>query len=122
KGFLDLFYRLFLESSPKVREKFADTDFERQKTALRASFILMRLVAADNGVGADKHLKELAVRHSSADLNIGAELYDLWLDSLISAVESYDPEFDDEIGEAWEKVMGVGIRYLLSHYHPSAAV
>ena len=44
-GFLDRFYERFLSMSPKVREKFAKTDFVRQKRALRASFHMMLLAA-----------------------------------------------------------------------------
>ena len=39
--FLDLFYENFLASSPKVKEKFANTDFAKQKRALQASLNLM---------------------------------------------------------------------------------
>ena len=38
-NFLDRFYEVFLASSPKVKEKFAQTDFVRQKRALRASLL-----------------------------------------------------------------------------------
>lgn len=116
RGFADRFYEKFLSSSPKVREKFAETDFVRQKRALRASLHLLLLAAMDEKDGPQKYLHDLAVRHSSKDLDIGAELYDLWLDSLLEAVEEQDEECTPEVLEAWEKVMGVGIRYLLSHY------
>ena len=46
-GFLDLFYETFLASSPKVREKFANTDFDRQKRLLHASFYLILLASED---------------------------------------------------------------------------
>ena len=45
--FLDIFYGNFLGSSPKVREKFAGTDFDRQKELLRASFDTMLKAARD---------------------------------------------------------------------------
>ena len=45
--FLDIFYGNFLGSSPKVREKFAGTDFDRQKAALRSSFdVVLRAARA----------------------------------------------------------------------------
>ena len=115
-GFLESFYKKFLGSSPKVKEKFAKTDFVRQKRALRASLHLMPLAAADKANGPDRYLKDLAVRHSQAELNIGAEFYDLWLDSLLDTVRKRDPQFNPEIEQAWEDVMMVGISYLLSHY------
>jgi hemoglobin-like flavoprotein len=115
-GFLDSFYERFLASSPKVREKFANTDFARQKRALQASLHMMLLAARDEEKGPSGYLDELAVRHSRQQLSIGSELYDYWLDSLIDTVHVCDPRFTPEIEQAWEKVMMVGIKYLLSRY------
>lgn len=116
-GFLDFFYKRFLASSPKVREKFANTDFVRQKRALRASLHLMLLAAHDEDQGElPKYMEELAARHSRKDLDVGAELYDYWLDSLIDTARVCDPHFTPEVEKAWEQVMMVGINYLLSRY------
>lgn len=115
-AFLDRFYAIFLASSPKVREKFARTDFGRQKAALQASFSAMLAAAKDETAGSKQALNDLAERHSSRKLNIGAELYDLWLDSLLAAVQECDPQYDGQVRDAWERVMMVGIGYLLSRY------
>ena len=115
--FLDLFYGNFLGSSPKVREKFAGTDFDRQKKALRASFDTMLLAARDEVNGPAPHLAPLAERHGARQLRIGAELYDLWLDSLLKAVKTCDPGWSEEVEAAWEAVMGASIRYLCENYN-----
>jgi hemoglobin-like flavoprotein len=115
-GFLDLFYEKFLASSPKVKEKFANTDMIRQKRALRTSLHLMLMAAGDGEEGPKKHLADMAERHSSRDLKIGAELYDLWLDCLLDTVKESDPEYDDKVREAWDEVMSVGIGFMLSHF------
>ena len=116
-GFLELFYRTFLGSSPKVLGKFAATDFERQKRALHGSFSLMLRAAREDGQGPPEFLDDLARRHGSGQLAIGAEFYDFWLDSLLVAVRACDPAQNPEVGRAWEKVMGIGISYLCSRYH-----
>lgn len=113
--FLDRFYERFLGSSPKVREKFANTDFVRQKRAVLASLHLI-LLAAQDPKSADRYLGDVAERHSSGQLAIGAELYDLWLDSLLATVREVDPAFGPEVEQAWEDVMAIGIRYLVSRY------
>jgi hemoglobin-like flavoprotein len=117
EGFLDLFYEIFLSSSPKVQEKFAKTDFVRQKRALRASLHIMLLAAEDEESGPERYLSDLARQHSKRMLDVGAELYDLWLDSLIRTVKECDPEFTPEIETAWEEVMMIGVRHMLSHYN-----
>ena len=116
RTFLDDFYERFLASSPKVREKFDGTDFVRQKRALRASFHMLLLTAEDGDDAAQTYLGHVAARHSAHQLGIGAELYDLWLDSLLAAVREYDPEWDPAVEQAWERVMGVGIGFLVSRY------
>jgi hemoglobin-like flavoprotein len=116
-GFLDLFYRAFLASSPKVEEKFAHTDFAKQKQALQGSFRLMLRAAREEGQGPPAFLEDLARRHGADQLAIGAEFYDLWLDSLLATVRACDPEHSLEVESAWEQVMGIGIRYLCSRYH-----
>jgi hypothetical protein len=68
-GFLDRFYELFLGSSEEVAEQFKNTDFERQKEALRASLYIM-MMAHCWSVECDSHFEEMAKRHSRSDLNI----------------------------------------------------
>lgn len=116
-AFLDLFYERFLNSSPGVKVKFANTDFVHQKRALMASFHLMLLAAEDEEQGPERYLRDIATRHGKAQLDIGAEYYDLWLDSLLETVRECDPQCDAEITQAWEKVLSIGIGYLLDHFH-----
>ena len=114
--FLDRFYERFLASSPDVREKFKGTDFVRQKRALRASLHHLLLAAENEERGPDAYLRDVAEHHGAGQLDIGAELYDLWLDSLLSTVRECDPEFSPEVEKAWEAVMMVGIHYLCRNY------
>jgi len=119
-GFLDRFYDRFLRSSPKVREKFVGTDFARQKHALRASLDLLLLAARDDGKRPTATLDKVAARHGAGQMAIGAELYDLWLDSLLATVHEVDPGWSPEVEAAWESVMTVGIVYLVTRYHRAA--
>jgi hemoglobin-like flavoprotein len=114
--FLDRFYGKFLASSPKVKEKFADTNFVRQKRALRASLHLLLIAAEDEERGPERYLREIASAHDRGHLDITAELYDYWLDSLLDTVRECDAEFSEEVENAWERVMMVGIHYMLSRY------
>ncbi len=115
-AFFERFYQIFLASSPKIAGKFSKTDFTRQIKALEASLHLMIKAVRDDRAGMDAYLKDLADRHSARNLNIGSEYYDYWLDSLLAAVKEFDPEFDQSVHDAWERVMLVGIEYMLSRY------
>jgi len=63
--FLDIFYDRFLASSSKVREKFAKTDFVRQKRALRASLYLILLAAQDERDGPSRYLRDRSATRTS---------------------------------------------------------
>lgn len=114
--FLERFYEIFLACSPKIAEKFRNTDFARQREALNGSLHAMVLAVRDEPGLLDKHLAGLAERHSSRGFGIGSELYDYWLDSLLAAVKEIDPQYDKKVHDAWERVMLVGIEYMLSRY------
>jgi hemoglobin-like flavoprotein len=115
--FLDRFYERFLRSSPKVRAKFVGTDFVRQKRMLQASLQLLLVAAQDDGERPTPYLDEVAARHGAGQMGIGAELYDLWLDSLLATVREVDPSWSPEVEQAWESVMTVGIAYLVSRFN-----
>ena len=66
--FFDVFYEKFLASSPEVASKFAHTDFDRQKAALRTSLHHLLLVARDPKQGPDPYLEDVAVRHGAGGL------------------------------------------------------
>lgn len=116
-SFLERFYEHFLASSPKVKAKFAGTDFVHQKRALQASLHLMLLAAEHKEKGPRRYLQELATSHSKQHLDIGAELYDFWLDGLLATVKQFDEKWNSAVEDTWENVMMVGIPYLVGHYH-----
>jgi hemoglobin-like flavoprotein len=114
--FFERFYEIFQASSPKIAEKFVGTDFVRQREALNASLHKMVLAVSDETGPPEKHLADVAEHHSSRDLNIGAEFYDYWLDSLLATVKEFDPQYDQKVHDAWERIMLIGIGFMLSRY------
>ncbi len=115
ENFVTRFYENFLASDPRVAEKFAATDFERQKEAMRLSLRMMSM-ASVGGDAADLYLEYIARRHDRNHLNIEPELYELWLEALIDTVRECDTEFDLSIEKAWRSVMRYGIDYMVSRY------
>lgn len=114
--FLDRFYQLFMDSSPDVREKFAQTDFDRQKKVLSDSLFLMLTAAGTTSGLARVQLEKLAKRHSRNDLDVKPEWYSLWLDTLMKTVAEFDPEYSDQIDAAWRESMKDSIEVLVAGY------
>lgn len=113
--FLERFYNLFLESSAEVREKFKNTDWQKQQRMIKASFHMLML-SADAQPEGQMHLQRIADRHSHHDLNIPSHLYDLWFECLMIAVREFDPQFTEKTDLVWQKVMQRGIEFMRSHY------
>jgi hemoglobin-like flavoprotein len=115
KGFVDTFYQHFLAKSEEVAQKFEKTDFARQKLLLRESLLAMLLLNL-NSADARQELERLAERHSRRGLDIGPNLYELWLDALCEAVETHDPKYTPELREQWRAAMRPGIELLCTKY------
>ncbi|MFO7649132.1 globin [Halomonas campaniensis] len=114
QAFFAAFYERFIAASPEVAVKFRHTDMARQRAMLKKAFY--HLLAFYASSHADYYLKEVAVSHSRAHLDIAPPLYDLWLEALIDTVRVYDEQFDAEVELAWRLVMTPGIVFMTFHY------
>jgi len=116
-GFMETFYESFVSSSEEVREKFRNTDLQRQARMLSDSLhVLAVAVQGRAGSPAWGDLPRLAERHSRKDLDIRPPLYDHWLACLIDTARQHDPLFTPEIEAAWRATLSVGITYMKVRY------
>jgi hemoglobin-like flavoprotein len=116
-GFMEGFYQSFVASSEEVREKFRNTDLQRQAQMLSDSlYVLAVAVQGQEGSLAWGDMPRLAARHSRKDLDIRPALYDHWLTCLLDTVRRHDPQFTPEIEAAWRATLAVGITYMKSRY------
>ena len=112
-AFFDSFYRHFLDSSPEIRAKFANTDMPAQKQLLRQG--ILNLVMHARGMP-DTKLRALGESHSRQRLDIRPELYDLWLDALLLTISEHDKECDADVRQAWREVLNKGIAVIKAGY------
>ncbi len=117
-SFLKDFYDRFMASSEEIREKFRNTDFERQNRVLADSLYLMA-VASQAGPGsyAWRQLKRIARRHQ--ELGIGGPMYDVWLDCLLQAAGTHDPQFSPALESAWRATLIPGIERMRAQQTPN---
>lgn len=111
--FFEDFYEHFLQSSEEVRSKFVKTNMVAQKTLLRQG--IMNLVMVARGMP-DTKLRQLGETHSRHGFNIPGHLYDLWIHSLVTTIKKHDPNYTNDIREAWFDVLNQGIAVIKSHY------
>ncbi len=108
--FTSRFYEIFLASSPRIEELFANTNMSRQKTMLHDS--LGMLVDFNVHKTITPQMQHLAAVHGPGDRNIPPDTYGLWLNSLLQTVSEMDPRFDPQVSMAWRLTMAPGISYL----------
>ena len=116
-GFLEDFYRRFIASSEEIRAKFAGTNMKRQVQMLEDSlYVVAVAIQGEEGSLARGDLPRIAARHSRKDLDIRPGLYDLWLECLIEAVRTHDPQFSGEVEAAWRETLAFGVDYMRARY------
>lgn len=114
-GFASDFYAAFLNMSPLIREKFANTNMDTQQRMLDFGIRhLIRYFHEPSQVTIDK-MQELAVSHGKGRLAIEAEWYGLWLDALLDTVKKHDPNVDQALENAWRQVAEYGIAAMLAN-------
>lgn len=115
-GFLDDFYDNFLSKSPEIAEKFKNTDFAKQKEALKQGLGFLILFAKDHSV-AKKKIAELGISHNKSHLNIRPDMYPLWQSALLETVEKHDKQFNFDLKNKWIQVITFGISAIKSAYN-----
>ena len=110
--FFERFYQIFTASEPEVLKLFASTDMQRQYQMLMES--MTHLISFASEQAPSEEMKVMAVIHGQARLDIPAEFYDIWLNSLIETIQEFDPKFNSHVEKAWRKVLTPGIDYMKS--------
>jgi hemoglobin-like flavoprotein len=114
--FFQRFYEIFLASSPEVREKFAGTDFRKQRRMLQTAFYMLVEYIALGWPECQAYLERIAVAHGKHGRDIAPHMYDLWLDCLLRTVRERDDKYTPEVEGAWRFMMGAGITFLKVRY------
>lgn len=112
---LETFYQEFLKSSPVIKEKFVNTDFNNQKKLLKHGINLMVMFAGD-GFAGQSGLKRIRESHDHNHLDIKPELYNLWKQCLMSAIKKHDYKYNHLVESSWNAVLDKGINYIKSGY------
>ena len=115
EAFIPTFYERFFSCSDEIREKFRNTNFDRQNRMLARSLRL----AAGCIAGEPEALAELADRaetHDRDHLDVRPELYEFWLSAIVATAEEFDPRWRSETGEAWNSVLGYVVKHMVRYY------
>jgi hemoglobin-like flavoprotein len=107
--FIKAFYEIFLDSSVEIPTFFVGTNFAKQRRVLKASLYEMIAASARRTIDLSA-LSALTQRHR--ELKVQPHHYELWLDSLISAVAKCDPYFNPKVAQVWRDAFQAGIDFM----------
>jgi hemoglobin-like flavoprotein len=107
--FIKVFYEFFIDSSEEIPAFFVGTDFTKQRRVLKSSLYEMVAVSARRTADTSA-LSVLTQRHR--ELKIQPHHYELWMQSLISAVAKCDSYFNQDVARVWRDAFQVGINYM----------
>jgi len=108
------FYDHFLKASDEIAVHFQDTVMIKQK-AMLAEGIFRVINYAETGKPCER-LVEIVKMHDKDHLNINPSLYSQFKTHLLAAIEKVDPEYSEELGQAWAEALETGIEYFTSQY------
>jgi len=109
------FYDIFLKSHPDIAPLFSKTDFDAQKTLLKHG-VLLAIMFVEGISAGDPGIKRIRESHGKTGMNIPPELYPCWKTSFIQATSESDPEYSEQIRNAWDSVLQETIDYITEGY------
>ncbi len=113
--FVPAFYERFLSTSPEISLKFEHTDFRQQNRMLLKSLKLIAAATAGDQDGL-RELRARAETHDRYHLNIKPELYDFWRAAIIATARDFDSEWNNDVEDAWNHILGHVIFHMIKHY------
>jgi len=114
--FAGKFYQNLFFLNPKLKEYFAETDFEHQEKALMHGLQFMFGYLDQNDDHARKQVLRIAVTHSKKGMNIHPHDYYYWIDALIMTAKECDPKWVDNMAYYWREVINMPVSFIISQY------
>ncbi|MBI5138010.1 MAG: globin [Nitrospirae bacterium] len=111
-GFIDRFYDIFLASHPGLAPMFRNTDFKEQKKLLRNGISMVILFSQHNMMAANS-LNRIGESHGVRGMDIRADLYSYWSNSLMQCVREFDTKLTPEVEAAWRKLIDNAVQHII---------
>lgn len=106
RNFFEFFRQRLTATLPEARDAFRNSNADAQIRFLRALVGIFLLSSQPKINRAD--LRKVAMRYWESGIDIAPRLYPVWLECLIEAVQSFDPQFNEQVAEAWRGTFAEG--------------
>ena len=107
-SFIQDFYDRFIGHSDAIRDKFKNTDLDRQAQAMADSLYSIAVAVhggPENLARAD--MKRLHAKHRT--MGIERSMYDTWLECFVETARTHDAQFSSSVEKAWRTCLAAGI-------------
>ena len=111
-GLAERFYKALLDADPRMKTLFQHTDFKRQRE-LFIHGVLMLIEYADGKPLGEMAIRRLGELHSRKRINVTPDLYPIWVNCLMEALERLDPEFSPALDRQWRETLQKGIDVMI---------
>ena len=116
RGFISHFYSVLLDSSDEIRGMFETTDWPKQQRALRRGISVALTYAGGSGI-VSRPMDDMARVHSrKGRVPVKPELYQLWIEAILSAVREFDPQLTPALEQQWRAALDVATRRFIELY------
>ena len=111
----DLFYHVFLEQYPEVRQHFAAVDMRRQAVLLTVALQLVVQYYQHSFPAVEAYLRILGREHNQQ--GIARELYPKWREALLATLcRFHDQEWDESLSRQWNEALQLATAKMLAEY------
>ena len=120
ESFADVFYLVFLENYPEVRQHFAQVNFKHQNALLTMALMVMERHYRYHYPATEMYLNYLGTKHD--ERGIPPQLYPLFRDALMASLQRFHGQaWDDHLAQQWriaiDETMESMIRGYRKHHH-----
>jgi hemoglobin-like flavoprotein len=111
----DLFYRLFLDHYPEVRQHFQGVDLKYQAVLLTMALLVMERHHSASYPATETYLKYLGTKHRTR--GVPAELFPCFRDALLATLERFHgSDWDGGLAGQWKKAIERATETMLEGY------
>jgi hemoglobin-like flavoprotein len=120
ESFADLFYVLFLEDFPEVRQHFSNVNFRHQSVLLTMTLLVMERHYTHSYPATEMYLNYLGTKHNLR--GIPPQHYPMFRDALLGTLQRFHgQDWDSLLDRQWREAIDSSITSMIKgyqkHYH-----
>jgi hemoglobin-like flavoprotein len=120
ESFADVFYLVFLEDYPEVRQHFTHVNFKHQSVLLTMALLVMERHYTNSYPSTDMYLNYLGTKHD--ERGIPPQHYPMFREALLATLERFHGQaWEDHLATQWREAIDSAIEAMIKgyrkHYH-----